>query len=173
MTKQKINKKTVGADMKKAISVDNPSSPEMPSEDLGLHKKVDQLAEDMAKITALVNQTSNSIADLTANVSDVKRDTEELYRDREAITTIKEEVINLDGKLNQSMAKQTSIETGLKEEIRKIYSFVEEKIKTVAGTVSGVEERVKVLEQKPVSADDIKIKILFRLGRLIIGKTIK
>lgn len=143
-----------------------------PQEDLELHKKVDKLVEEIAKIDSIVKLNSAKVDELKVRVDDVKRDTEELYTDRETIIQIREEVVNLEGRVKESIAKQTSIETSLKAEIRAIYDFIEQKIKGVKDDIADIEKRLKVVEDKPIPLDK-RVKILYKIGSVFVGKIVQ
>jgi DNA-binding ferritin-like protein len=147
--------------------------PGPPESDLELHKKVDEIAESLVKLEGTIKQNTNSLEGLSTSIDNVKRDTEELYKDREIITNIREEVVALETKVNESIKKQTTIETNLKTDIRKIYDFINKAIERVDQARGELAERVKKLEEQPVPVDNKKVKILIKLRNFIIGWIVK
>jgi len=135
------------------------------AEDLELHKKVDELAEKVVQLTTNLNLLTEKAEKLTDQIDNVKKDTEEIYKDRDEIVVIKEKLTTLDGKVEMSLAKQTSIETELKTDLRALGDLTDGKLAELA-------KRIKVLEDRPIPTDD-KIKIIQKFGPYFIGKIIK
>jgi hypothetical protein len=156
-----------------AVRVYRGPKPGPPESDLELHKKVDEIAESLVKLEGTIKQNTNSLEGLSTSIDNVKRDTEELYKDREIITNIREEVVALETKVNESIKKQTTIETNLKTDIRKIYDFINKAIERVDQARGELAERVKKLEEQPVPVDNKKVKILIKLRNFIIGWIVK
>jgi hypothetical protein len=138
--------------------------PVVPMEDLVLQKKIDELAQKVAELNTLTSTIKDKQDSLWTSVDNVKKDTEELYKDRDVITVIKENTTSIEGKVKESIAKQTAIETGLRIEIRKLKDETGEEIDTLA-------KRVKTLEEKPIPIDGVAIK--FKIGSWILGKLAK
>ena len=138
--------------------------PTHPPEDLNLQKKIDELNEKIASLSGLVNQVKDRQDKLSDAVDNVKKDTEEIYKDRDEIVVIKEKLTVIDGKVENSSAKQTTIETNLKQEIRSLKEESEEDTNIIF-------RRIKILEEKPtVLGEDVKI---VTFGKWLIGKFTK
>jgi predicted RNase H-like nuclease (RuvC/YqgF family) len=131
---------------------------------LELEKKINDLSEKIVALGNNINQVKDKTDSLTAAVDNIKKDTEQIYKDRDDIILIKEKITTLDGKIEMSLAKQSSIETNLKADLRTLGDTTETKLGDLA-------KRVKVIEDTPVTNG--KIQILWKVGKLFLAKVLK
>jgi len=140
-----------------------PTEPSNPN-NLELEKKINDLSEKIVVLGNGINQVKDKTDNLSAAVDNIKKDTEQIYKDRDDIILIKEKITTLDGKIEMSLAKQSSIETNLKADLRTLGDTTEIKLAELA-------KRVKVIEDTPVTNG--KIQILWKVGKLFLAKVIK
>jgi hypothetical protein len=136
-------------------------SPTPPTTDLDLHKKIDELNEKVVGLVNEVKSLQDKQSGFNLAIDNVKKDTEELYKDRDIITTIKENTTAIEGRLESSIAKQTTIETNLKQALRTLGDETATKYDELV-------KRVKVLEGSVVASQGISI--LAKFGQLFIGR---
>jgi len=138
------------------------SPTEAQDNDLEQEKRMNELTEKVVANTNELRILKDKIESLDLVIGNIKVDTTELYRDREVLTAIKEQLTVVDGKVETNLAKQTTIETSLRQEIRAFGCSFDAKIQALS-------QRIKVLEERPVPLDNT-IKIKLKVGRWFIGK---
>ena len=124
-----------------------------------VEKKVDGLNVNIVDLSTNVRVVTDKVGGLTDQIDNVKKDTEQIYKDRDEITAIKERTTVIDGKVEMSIAKQTSIETGLKADLRALQSSTDENF-------NATDKRLKALEDRPTS--NTGFSIIKKLGRFAL-----
>jgi GH25 family lysozyme M1 (1,4-beta-N-acetylmuramidase)/FtsZ-binding cell division protein ZapB len=142
------------------IAEPTPTQPD----NIELEKKINELVEKVVVLGNSINQVKDKSDSLAQAVDDVKKDTEEIYKDRDEIILIKEKLTTLDGKVEMSLAKQSSSETNLKADLRALGDSTDTKLNDLA-------KRVKIIEDTPVTNG--KIQILWKVGKLFLAKILK